>query len=386
MDALTLLEIVAKGENTRTQFKENIYNSDQLAQEMIAFSNSMGGTILVGVSDSGEIKGVTDDDIRRLNQLIANTANENVKPPVFPETEVAGVNDRKILLIHVPYGANKPYSTNKGVYYTKSGSDKRKVSQEELRRLFQESGKLYADETLFKNAGFKDIDLELFKQFHQKKYGIPYENGEEGLPQMFDNLNLSSDNSLNLAGLLLFGKNPMKYTPLCQVIAVSFVGNDIAGREYRDSENIEGNLTKLFTDGLAFMKRNLRKIQNGQDFNSTGVLEIPPSVLDEMFINALIHRDYFISSNIRILIFDDRLEIVNPGKLPNNLTVEKIKKGVSVKRNHTLASFAFDLIPYRGIGSGIIRALQHYPHIQFINDAEIEQFKVIIKRPPLGFP
>ncbi len=384
MNALTLQEIVARGENTRTQFNENIYDTDQLAQEIIAFSNSMGGTILVGVADNGEIKGVTDDDIRRLNQLIGNTANENVKPTVFPETEVAVVNDRKVLLIHVPYGANKPYCTNKGVYYTKSGADKRKVSQEELRRLFQESGKLYADETVFKNSVFKDIDLELFKQFHQKKYGIPYENGEEGLPQMFDNLNLASDDSLNLAGLLLFGKNPMKYTPMCQVIAVSFVGNDIAGREYRDSENIEGNLKKLFTDGLAFMKRNLRKIQNGQDFNSTGVLEIPPPVLDEMFINALIHRDYFIGSNIRILIFDDRLEIVSPGKLTNNLTVEKIKRGVSVKRNHTLASFAFDLIPYRGIGSGIIRALQHYPHIEFINDTEIEQFKVIIKRPPLN--
>lgn len=100
-----------------------------------------------------------------------------------------------------------------------------------------------------------------------------YENGEDGLPQMFDNLNPASDGSLNLAGLLLFGKNPMKYTPLSQVIAVSFVGDDIAGNEYRDSENMEGNLSKLFTDGLVFMKRNLRKIQNGQGGNASG---LPP--------------------------------------------------------------------------------------------------------------
>jgi ATP-dependent DNA helicase RecG len=73
--------------------------------------------------------------------------------------------------------------------------------------------------------------------------------------------------------------------------------------------------------------------------------------------------------------------VFNSGKLPNNLTVEKIKNGVSVRRNPTLASFAFDLIPYRGIVSGFIRALQHYPHIEFINDTEVEQFKVIIKRP-----
>lgn len=256
-------------------------------------------------------------------------------------------------------------------------------SQDELRRLFQESGKLYADEMTFKNADFKDIDLELFKQFHEKKYGVPFDGDVKSFPQTLENLNLASNGYLNLAGLLLFGKNPMKYIPLSQIIAVSFIGNDIGGKEYRDSENIEGNLKRLYIDGLAFMKRNLRKIQKGQDFNTTGILEIPQPVLEELLINALIHRNYFISSNIRVLIFDNRVEIISPGKLPNNLTVEKIKRGVSIKRNHTLASFAFDLIPYRGIGSGIIRVLQHYPDIEFFNDVEIEQFKTIIKRPAM---
>lgn len=383
MNELELRETLAKGEDTYTQFKENVYNTDQLAQEMIAFSNSMGGAIIIGVTDKGEIKGLTDADIRRLNQLIANASSENVKPAIFPKTEIITIENRKVLLVHVSYGANKPYCTNKGVYYTKSGSDKRKVSQDELRRLFQESGKLYADEMIFKNADFKDIDLELFKQFHEKKYGIPFDGDAPSLPHTFENLNLASDGYLNLAGLLLFGKNPMKYTPLSQVIAVSFIGTDIGGREYRDSENIEGNVKKLYIDGLAFIKRNLRKVQDGQDFNTTGILEIPPPALEELLINALIHRNYFISGNIRILIFDDRVEIISPGKLHNNLTVDKIKRGVSVKRNHTLASFAFDLIPYRGIGSGIIRALQHYPDIEFINEVEIDQFKVIIKRPAL---
>jgi ATP-dependent DNA helicase RecG len=384
IDVLTLRETLAKGEDTYTQFKENAHNADQLAQEMIAFSNSMGGTIIIGVTDKGEIKGLTDKDIRRLNQLIANASSENVKPAIFPKTTIITIENQKVLLVYIPYGANKPYCTNKGVYYTKSGSDKRKVSQDELRRLFQESGKLYADEMTFKNADFKDIDLELFKQFHEKKYGVPFDGDVTSFPQTLENLNLASNGYLNLAGLLLFGKNPMKYIPLSQIIAVSFIGNDIGGKEYRDSENIEGNLKRLYTDGLAFMKRNLRKIQKGQDFNTTGILEIPQPVLEELLINALIHRNYFISSNIRILIFDNRVEIISPGKLPNNLTVEKIKRGVSIKRNHTLASFAFDLIPYRGIGSGIIRVLQHYPDIEFINDVEIEQFKAIIKRPALA--
>jgi ATP-dependent DNA helicase RecG len=383
MDAISLKEIIYRGEDSRTQFKENIFNTEQLSAEMIAFSNSMGGTILLGVSDNSQIKGLTDNDIRRLNQLISNTANENVKPPIFPSTEIVTVDDKKCLLVHIPYGNNKPYRTNKGIYYTKSGSDKRKISQDELRRLFQESGKLYADEMTFKNAVFSDIDLSLFKEFHQKKYGIAFEGGVEELPQTLENINLASEGYLNLAGILMFCTNPMKYTPLSQIVAVSFVGNDMSGSEYRDSENIEGNLKTLFTSGLSFLKRNLKKIQEDISFNSKGVLEIPATVLEELLVNALIHRDYFISSNIRILIFDDRIEIVSPGKLPNNLTVEKITRGISVRRNHTLSSLAFDLLPYRGIGSGIMRVLSLYPEIEFINDTEIEQFTAIIKRPTL---
>ncbi|MBN2093598.1 ATP-dependent DNA helicase RecG, partial [candidate division KSB1 bacterium] len=80
----------------------------------------------------------------------------------------------------------------------------------------------------------------------------------------------------------------------------------------------------------------------------------------------------------------DRIEIISPGKLPNNLTVEKIRHGVSIKRNPTLSSFAFDLLAFRGIGSGILRALKAYPHIEFVNNIDLEQFKVIIKRLPLN--
>lgn len=377
---IRLSELIAKGEDTRTQFKENINNADQLAQEIVAFSNCLGGTIIIGVKDNGEVKGISDDDLRRLNQLTANASSENVKPPVFPQTEIVDFENKKVMMIHVPYGANRPYCTNKGIYLTKAGSDKRKASPEELKRLFQESGKLYADEMTFKDSDFKDVDIELFENFYQRKYGEPFEDKNQ-LSRTFENLNLASEGKMNLAGILLFCKNPMKYFPLSQVIGVSFVGDDIAGKEYRDSENIEGNIKKLYTGGLSFLTRNLKKLQKDQDFNTTGILEIPQLVLEELLVNALIHRDYFISSNIRLLIFDDRVEIISPGKLPNNLTVEKIKRGISIKRNHTLASFAFDIIPYRGIGSGILRVLQSYPDVEFINDVETEQFKAIIKRP-----
>ena len=165
-----------------------------------------------------------------------------------------------------------------------------------------------------------------------------------------------------------------------QLICVSFFGNNITGTEYRDSDNIDGSLKELFKKGIVFISRNLKKVQNQKNFNTIGDPEIPLLVFEELLMNALIHRDYFITANIRILIFDNRIEIISPGKLPNNLTVEKIKKGLSIKRNPTLASFAFDVLNFRGIDSGILRALKSYPNITFENNIELEQFKAIIHR------
>lgn len=139
---------------------------------------------------------------------------------------------------------------------TISGSDKRKVSQDELRRLFQESGKLYAEEMIFKNAAGQDIDLELFKEFHEKKYGVPFEGNEKSLLLTLENLNLASNGFPNLASLLLFGKNPMKYIPLSQVIAVSFVGNDLGSENTGTARISKGILENcilpawLFSNGI----------------------------------------------------------------------------------------------------------------------------------------
>jgi ATP-dependent DNA helicase RecG len=117
--------------------------------------------------------------------------------------------------------------------------------------------------------------------------------------------------------------------------------------------------------------RNLRKVQAGQGVNSPGLPEIPPSVFEELLVNALIHRDYLVNATIRLFIFDDRIEIISPGHLPNNLTVEKIRSGISNIRNPILVSYAAKgLLPYKGLGSGIKRALEDWPDISFTDDRE----------------
>jgi predicted HTH transcriptional regulator len=152
---------------------------------------------------------------------------------------------------------------------------------------------------------------------------------------------------------------------------------------YRASEYIKGTLPEQYSQAKAFTLRALHRIQSGPTFNSPGVLEVPEIVLEELLTNALIHRDYFIRDTIKLFIYKNRIEIISPGKLPNNLTIEQLKAGIRKKRNDIIDSLAPHLMNYKGAGSGVLRALRAYPHIEFVNNPEAEQFTVIIRRPSL---
>lgn len=380
MNKVQLLERIELGEDSTTQFKENIHNVKSLSEELVAFSNALGGMLIIGVKDDGHIEGLTTEDVRRLNNMVSNAASDNIKPPISPYTKTVKVLDKILLIVEVKPGINKPYCTNEGTYITKSGADKRRVSQEELQRLFQVSQKLHADEMIVYGTQISDVDTRSLNEYFKKEYTQEIETMDISKNKIMENLFLAKNNELTLAGLLLFGKEPHLRKPMFIIKAVSFLGNELSGTVYRDSEDIKGNIPELFKGGISFITRNLRKVQNNKNFNSEGDLEIPKIVLEELLVNAIIHRDYFIDATIYIFIFDNRIEIINPGKLPNSLSVENIRYGISVIRNPVITSFASKLLPYRGLGSGIVRALKYYDKIDFINDPQTERFKVIIHR------
>jgi len=127
--------------------------------------------------------------------------------------------------------------------------------------------------------------------------------------------------------------------------------------------------------------RNLHKVQAGRGVNAPGTPEIPEEVFEELLVNALVHRDYLVSASIRLFIFDNRIEIISPGHLPNNLTVEKIRAGNSNTRNPILVSYvAKGLLPYHGLGSGIKRALEKWPAIDFTDDHDGCLFTATVHR------
>jgi ATP-dependent DNA helicase RecG len=381
MEALELLELITRGEDSRQQFKKNITNGESLAGEFVAFSNGLGGRIFIGVDDLGSISGLSNDDIRRLNQLVSNTSSQSVQPAINPLTENIQTDKGLVMVVTIPPGINKPYQDKNGVFWVKSGSDKRRAtSREEIQRLFQVSNLVHADESLAPGTTVADMDMDLFRDFFQKRYGHSLDKEKIPLPKVIDNLNLGQNGTLNLTGLLLFGSEPFIRLPVFIVKAGSFPGNSLTTDQYLDSRDIKGRMSDIFQQTVSFILTNIHHIQGNKTVNSEGEPEIPRIAIEELVANALVHRDYFISAPIRVFVFTDRVEIISPGHLPNNLTVENIKAGNSNVRNPVLTSFAYQLLPYRGYGSGILRALEAYPDIDFTDDREGSLFKVTIRR------
>ena len=383
METLELIERISNGEDSFTQFKRESIPAKDLAKEFVSFLNAEGGILIFGVDDSGEIKGLSFDEIEKLGQLIGNSAEQNVKPPFHPIVENIAIGESKLVIVHIPKGVSKPYATSSGDYYIKSSSDKKKISQEELRRLFAESKRLYADEEIVHGSDITDLDTSLFYRFLEKDNVSIYEelrNGNLQLSQVLENLELSRENQLTLAGNLIFGINPQKFNKSFYIDCCYFDGNVISVDKYISKKTIDGNFLTMFNNSLDFLKSNLISFQDGIDFNSSSTLEIDERVLTELIVNALVHRDYYIQSSIKIFIFHDRVEIISPGKLTNSLTVEKIKNGISIHRNPILNSICKNILPYSGYGSGTKRAISINENIILQNDIDKEQFICIIPR------
>lgn len=385
MNCLELLEFLHKGEDSSQQFKENFDSINKLAVEISAFANSNGGIIFIGVDNEGNLIGLEKNDIERLNGWISNATSQKIDPPIFVKTEILICNDKRIMILTIPRGTNKPYAFNKTEFWVKNAGDKRRASREELFRLLQSSKMVYSDE-METDAVFDDLDVNYFVKYYASAYDEKIEFSEIPQKGLLENLRLFKKNHLTLAGLLLFGKNPERIKPQFNIKATYYDGNDVSVSKFIDSEEINGKIIDEFQKGIVFIERNLRRVQRDNNFNAPGELEIPKEAFSEILANALIHRDYFINSSVYINLFLDRLEIVSPGLLPNTLNEENIKLGIHIARNPILLSVLEKekKFSYKGRGSGIPRVIrlcnEAKINITLVNDVSRQQFKVIFAR------
>ena len=354
MDKEELLEAIEKGEDSFTEFKEEKAHSDDLAAEIVAFANTEGGKILLGISDKKEIVGVSNPDKEMLR--VENISRNNCEPPLTVNIEKNKINNKIVLCIYIPKGPERPYRTNRGVYYIRTSSGKRQATREELLRLYQATRSFYYDELPVPATSVDELDILYFRRFFERFYQTRIEEDLD-LNKLLENMKILTRQDKKLVftvgGYLLFGLNPQKEIPVCKITIAKFEGNEI-GEEF-EKKDLEGNLEEQIKAADTVLNLYLKTRVKIKVFENELKPEIPKEVLREVVVNAVAHRDYHITSQIRIFIFDNRLEIMSPGKLPNGITLENIKLGVHSERNPLIVSYLAKMGYMTQIGTGIVR-------------------------------
>jgi ATP-dependent DNA helicase RecG len=361
MDSLELYEMIAGGEDSFTEFKREISERSDFAGEMVAFANTEGGYILLGVDDVGSIVGV--DEAQRVEEQIINLARQNCNPPIIPSIDRVATNDGLVLVVYVPRRVGAPHETNTGICYLRVGSTKRRCTPQERARLLQLAGLVHYDEVPVPRTEIDDLSLDAFGSYYQRIYEAPLAAAEVPQPQMLENMRFivrdAEDRAcLSLAGLLLFGKRPQDYLYYARISAVRWQGRE-AGETIIDRQEIEGRLPDQINHAVAFIERNtqLSTIIDGPQ--QTDRPQYPRSALREAIVNAVAHRDYsLIGANILLYVFDDRIEVRSPGGLPNTVTLANIRAHYSRARNETIARVLFNLGYVNSLGSGIPRMIR----------------------------
>jgi len=402
-----VLKQIEAGEVSGVQFKERILDKYDIACELVAFSNSHGGKLVVGIKDkTGEINALSYSEVQETTNLLSDIASENVVPSILIKIDTVEVEDGNLVVATVKEGLNKPYHDNKGIVWVKNGADKRKVfDNAELAEMMTDCGSFAPDEAGVRDATVNDLDATTIKQFLGNRFDRVLENkgltgdafNEASLDmicsaiakghdceKILRNLRfIRPDGSLTVAAMLLFGKYTQRWLPMMTAKCICFAGNSVGSKVFRDKVNdadMEGNLLHQYDTIMDFFTRNLHNVQVGDEFNSMGKLEIPYTSLVEFTVNSLVHRSLNMKAPVRIFIFDNRVEIHSPGALPNGLTIDDIKAGTSMPRNMFLFNNAIYLLPYTGVGSGITRALDENIKVTFMNNDKSQEFVITVWR------
>ena len=346
------------GEDSHWEFKEIEFagvvpkrpRRDDLADELAAFANTDGGVVLCGVTDSGDVQGMSREQMDALERLLVEVCTDMIRPPIRPAILRKEIEEGlPLLLVEVPQGHTQHDSP--GGSYHRVGSSKRRMTSDERLRLAQQRGQarfLWFDKQPMPGTGFGSLDESLWKPLLST---VGAADPESALEKM--GLLTSDENGITRAtvgGVLLCSRSPEEWLPNACIVATFYRGKDRASGQI-DAQTITGPLNRQIAEAVAFAIRNMR-VGAYKNPARNDLPQYSEAVLFEAIVNAVVHRDYSIrGSRIRLSMFTDRLEINSPGGLPNNLTIDSMDVRQST-RNEALASI-FGRIPVGEVrGSG----------------------------------
>lgn len=339
-------------EREPVELKSSLSLIKEIIEAVSAFSNAEGGKIIVGVNDSGRVLGVEIG--KGTLENLANTIAQNTDPKIQPRIKVETIDKKKIIIIEVMESLDKLVLAF-GRPFKRVGKSSPRMSKDEYERLILEKHKerLQFDKDVCKEANLEDIDnkkVKAYLKLREKNRNISSKI-KVPLNQFLINVKAVKNKKPTNAGILFFAKNPLKFISHAQLRLVRIKGVKIYGN-ILDRLDCDGTLWEMVDDAEGFIRKSIRLLgfRTDKSFRREDKFEYPIRALREAIINGLIHRDYFNPADVRVFIFDDRIEIVSPGSFPKGVTPEKPKhKPV----NKILSDLMYDIGYIEKYGSGI---------------------------------
>lgn len=398
MNRTELTELIQNGENSGVEFKRDDIVPEKLAKEMAALLNLEGGHILLGVENDRTVSGLSREP-EKAEEWVMDAARVHLRPAAIPYWETIEWSEGKIVAI-VSLSADapdKPYKAKRGSAWAtqiRVGTTTRDATDEEEMRLYQQSGRLQYDRKPVPGSSFGDLDLRRLTNYFRdvRRQACPDEADQAGWIRLVVNTELMAEDRgrpiASAGGLLLFGARPNKYLPQVGVTAVAYLGT---AKDYQAKERavIRGPVVSLFPapasgDGQPYPRTPPTFSETG-DAVEAGVIEqaldfvrrnttvkawiddggrrqerwdYPLEAVREAVVNAIAHRDYTIAvTDIELSIYADRLEVVSPGRLPNTVTVEKMRAGYRASRNELVKEVLRDYRYIEATGLGVPRKI-----------------------------
>jgi ATP-dependent DNA helicase RecG len=370
-----LTEIFRNGENSGVEFKRDDVHPDSLAKEIAALANLEGGRILLGVEDDGAVSGLTKATAVA-EQWVMNICRENLQPAMIPYWEISHWDENhRIGIITIPADApDKPYRAKRGgawVTFVRAGRTSREATREEEIRLFQASGLVHYDLRPVPGSTIDDLDSNRYQNYFKKilRQRIPEPDNTPAWTRILLNTDILVEDRGKLiptvAGMLLFGIRPNRYLPQTGITATAFKGV-VKDYDTFDEEVIRGpalplveSKRKILEPGVIdraidFVSRNMGHVAWLEGARRIRQKAYPIEAVREAIVNAVAHRDYSIAvTDIEVSMYSDRLEIISPGRLPNTVSIEKMKQGYRAARNELIKEILRDYGYVEGRGMGV---------------------------------
>lgn len=369
-----LLDLIHQGENSGVEFKRDAIQNHDVAAELVAFSNLEGGILLLGVEDDGSVSGITRD---KLEEWVMTACRDKIRPGLIPFYElvknVAPGKDVAVVRVSRGLDVHTLWHNNKNTYFIRVGSQSREPAPEELGRLFAQRGSFRAELRPVSGATLADLDMRRLKNYfvRVREQPVPDDADETGWNTLLFNTEIMVEDGITVAGVLLFGRTPNRFLPQAGIDAAAFPGleKDYAARE---RSTLRGPMTPLLSEAgelvepglveqaLAFVTRNI-PVTGRLEAGGARREEIPAyprEAVREAIVNALVHRDYLLSNtDIELSIYEDRMEIVSPGRLPNGITPARMLTGCRAARNQLIKDVMRDYRYLENAGMGVPRKI-----------------------------